>query len=60
MNPYRAETHAKANRNERKAEAVRMYSQGVAIKAIAQAISKSERTVRDWLKPYRQLEHVAA
>lgn len=60
MNPYRAETNAKANRNERKAEALRMYSQGIAIKAIAQAISKSERTVRDWLKPYRQLEHVAA
>lgn len=59
-NPARAETEAKAGRNKLKAEALRMYRQGVAIKTIAQAIGKTERTVRDWLKPYRQLEQVAA
>lgn len=59
-NPYRAETEAKAKRNERKAEVVRLYTEGHSIKEIAQAVSKTERTVRDWLKPYRQLEQVAA
>lgn len=60
MNPLRVETEAKSKRNESKAEALRMYSKGVAIKAIAHAIGKNERTVRDWLKPYRQLEQRAA
>ncbi|MFR0672714.1 terminase gpP N-terminus-related DNA-binding protein [Enterobacterales bacterium AW_CKDN230030176-1A_HGKHYDSX7] len=47
---------AKLNRNVLKQDCITLWEQGHSPKSIAEKIGKTERTIREWLKPYRELQ----
>ncbi|MFF7106988.1 DEAD/DEAH box helicase family protein [Pseudomonas sichuanensis] len=49
-------SEAKLNRESLKQKTVTLWSEGHSSTHIATVIGKTERTVRNWLKPYRELE----
>lgn len=49
-------TPAKARRDSLKQKAIELWQDGNDINSISAIIGKTDRTLREWLKPYRELE----
>jgi hypothetical protein len=49
---------AKAARADLQRTAVELWEEKIDIKVISQKVRKTERTVREWLKPYRELQRL--
>lgn len=52
------ESESKSNREALKQKAVKLWTQKHTIETIAEEVGKTSRTVRGWIRPYRQLRHI--
>jgi hypothetical protein len=52
------ESESKAKREALKQKAVKLWMQKHSIENIAKEVGKTTRTVRGWISPYRQLQHI--